>query len=147
MTSIETLTSAAVVGSGYMGGGIAQMLALHGYKVALGDVDGETAERARVRLVEQARGFEGQGLFPQGAAGVIEGNLASAGSIEEAVAARRLYRRGGPRRADVEGRHSSPDLGCSTVPGDHRHEHLRHPHRRTRRSRCPVPSGSSASTG
>lgn len=87
MTSIDTITTAAVVGSGYMGGGIAQMLALHGYKVALGDVDGETAERARVRLVEQARGFEGHGLFPAGAAEVIEGNLAAASSIEEAVAA------------------------------------------------------------
>ncbi len=63
------------------------MLALHGFKVALGDVDGETAERARLRLVEQARGFEAQGLFPDGAAAVIEGNLAAAGSIEDAVAA------------------------------------------------------------
>ena len=81
------IESVAVVGSGYMGGGIAQVLALHGYEVALGDVDGETAERARVRLVEQARGFEAHGLFPEGAAEVIAGNLAAAGSIEEAVAA------------------------------------------------------------
>ena len=87
MTLIDTITTTAVVGSGYMGGGIAQVLALHGYKVALGDVDGDTAERARVRLVEQARGFEAQGLLPDGAAAVIEGNLAAAGSIEDAVAA------------------------------------------------------------
>ena len=57
MTMIDTISTTAVVGSGYMGGGIAQVLALHGYKVALGDVDGETAERARVRLVEQGRGL------------------------------------------------------------------------------------------
>jgi 3-hydroxybutyryl-CoA dehydrogenase len=87
MTLIDTITTTAVVGSGYMGGGIAQVLALHGYKVVLGDVDGETAERARVRLVEQAREFEARGLLPEGAAKVIEGNLAAAGSIEEAVAA------------------------------------------------------------
>jgi 3-hydroxybutyryl-CoA dehydrogenase len=70
-----------------MGGGIAQVLALHGYKVALGDVDGGTAERARIRLVAQAREFEARGLFPEDAAEVIEGNLAAADSIEEAVAA------------------------------------------------------------
>lgn len=86
MTLIDTITTTAVVGSGYMGGGIAQVLALHGYKVALGDIDGETAERARVRLVEQARGFEAHGLLPGGAAEIIGGNLAPAGSIEEAVA-------------------------------------------------------------
>ena len=87
MTLINTITTTAVVGSGYMGGGIAQVLALHGFKVALGDVDGDTAERARLRLVEQARGFEAQGLLPDGAAAVIEENLAAAGSIEDAVAA------------------------------------------------------------
>ena len=87
MTVIDAISTTAVVGSGYMGGGIAQVLALHGYKVVLGDVDGETAERARVRLVEQAREFEARGLVPEGAARIIEGNLAAAGSIEEAVAA------------------------------------------------------------
>ncbi|WP_449373097.1 3-hydroxyacyl-CoA dehydrogenase family protein [Arthrobacter psychrolactophilus] len=87
MTLIDRITTTAVVGSGYMGGGIAQVLALHGYKVALGDVDRETAERARVRLVEQARGFEAHGLLWAGAAGVIERNLSAAGSIEEAVTA------------------------------------------------------------
>jgi 3-hydroxybutyryl-CoA dehydrogenase len=87
MRLIDTITTTAVVGSGYMGGGIAQVLALHGYKVMLGDVDGETAERARVLLVEQAHGFEARGLLPEGSAEIIEGNLAAAGSIEDAVAA------------------------------------------------------------
>ena len=82
MTTKNTISTTAVVGSGYMGGGIAQVLALHGYKVVLGDVDGETAERARVRLVEQARDFEAHGLLSEGAAKTIEGNLAAAASIE-----------------------------------------------------------------
>jgi 3-hydroxybutyryl-CoA dehydrogenase len=86
MQIIDTISATAVVGSGYMGGGIAQVLALHGYSVALGDVDGDTAERARVRLAEQARDFETQGLLPPGAAEIIGKNLTAAGSIEEAVA-------------------------------------------------------------
>ncbi|GAA1757813.1 3-hydroxyacyl-CoA dehydrogenase family protein [Pseudarthrobacter sulfonivorans] len=87
MTIKDTISTTAVVGSGYMGGGIAQVLALHGYKVMLGDVDGETAERARVRLVEQAKDFEAHGLLPEGASKIIDANLAAAPSIEEAVAA------------------------------------------------------------
>ncbi|MCO4251203.1 3-hydroxyacyl-CoA dehydrogenase NAD-binding domain-containing protein [Pseudarthrobacter raffinosi] len=86
MTSIDTIRTARRCRLGLHGQGIAQVLAMHGYKVALGDVDGETAERAHVRLVEQARGFEARGLFPEGASEVIGGNLAAAGSIEETVA-------------------------------------------------------------
>lgn len=86
MKIIDTISNTAVVGSGYMGGGIAQVLALHGHQVLLGDVDGETAERARARLVEQAGQFEAQGLMRAGAADTIGKNLAAAGSIEEAVA-------------------------------------------------------------
>lgn len=87
MTIKDTISTTAVVGSGYMGGGIAQVLALHGYKVMLGDVDGETAERARVRLVDQAKDFEAHGLLPGGASKIIDANLAAAPGIEEAVAA------------------------------------------------------------
>lgn len=87
MTTLDAISTTAVVGSGYMGGGIAQVLALHGYKVVLGDVDGATAERARVRLVEQARNFETGGLLPEGAGKGIERNLVAAADIEEAVAA------------------------------------------------------------
>ncbi|MCY0906381.1 3-hydroxyacyl-CoA dehydrogenase family protein [Arthrobacter sp. H14-L1] len=85
MTPIRTITTTAVVGAGYMGGGIAQVLALHDYKVALADVDGEAAERSRARLVEQATVFESGGLLPEGAADTIRKNLAAASSIEEAV--------------------------------------------------------------
>ena len=76
----------AVVGSGYMGGGIAQVLALSGIDVVLGDVDAATAEEARVRLVEQAKTFETNGLFDAGSADIIEARLSAAATVEEAVA-------------------------------------------------------------
>ena len=85
MHTTQTIAATAVVGAGYMGGGIAQVLALHGYTVALGDVDGEIAERSRLRLVNQARDFEARGLLPAGAADTIAGNLTAAASIEDAV--------------------------------------------------------------
>jgi len=102
MSTNDTISTTAVVGSGYMGGGIAQVLALHGYKVALGDVDGETAERARVRLVEQARDFETHGLLPEGASKIIEANLVAAASIEEAVAAADYIAEAVPEQPDLK---------------------------------------------
>jgi 3-hydroxybutyryl-CoA dehydrogenase len=102
MTTKDTIATTAVVGSGYMGGGIAQVLALHGYKVSLGDVDGETAERARIRLVEQARDFEAHGLLPEGASKIVEGNLFAAASIEEAVAAADYIAEAVPEKPDLK---------------------------------------------
>ncbi|MDT0194367.1 3-hydroxyacyl-CoA dehydrogenase family protein [Arthrobacter sp. AB6] len=102
MTIKDTISTTAVVGSGYMGGGIAQVLAMHGYKVMLGDVDGETAERARVRLVQQARDFEARGLVPEGASKTIEGNLVAAASIEDAVAAADYIAEAVPEKPDLK---------------------------------------------
>jgi len=79
-------TRIAAVGSGYMGGGIAQVLALGGATVTLGDVDGGTAERAYERLVLEAEQFERDGLFRAGSSTVLRKRLRPAGSIEEAVA-------------------------------------------------------------
>ncbi len=76
----------AVVGSGYMGGGIAQVLALAGSRVTLGDVDADHAESTRRRLIDQARAFEADGLFAAGSADVLGERLAAAASIEDAVA-------------------------------------------------------------
>lgn len=102
MTTNNTISITAVVGSGYMGGGIAQVLALHGYSVMLGDVDGETAESARVRLVQQAGDFEANGLLPEGAAKIIEGHLVAAASIEEAVAAADYIAEAVPEKPDLK---------------------------------------------
>jgi len=76
----------AVVGSGYMGGGIAQVLALSGADVVLSDVDAATAEAARIRLIDQARVFVEAGLFEAGSAESLEARLSAAESIDEAVA-------------------------------------------------------------
>ncbi|GHH72488.1 3-hydroxybutyryl-CoA dehydrogenase [Streptomyces sulfonofaciens] len=77
---------AAVVGSGYMGGGIAQVLALAGIDVVLGDVDAERAEAARRRLIDEAARFVERGLFEPGAVETITARLSAAESIEAAVA-------------------------------------------------------------
>ncbi|TFD27716.1 MULTISPECIES: 3-hydroxyacyl-CoA dehydrogenase family protein [Cryobacterium] len=85
MTVTANISTTAVVGSGYMGGGIAQVLALGGHPVRLADIDRETAERARIRLIRQAEDFEARGLMPVGAADTIGKNLSAADSIEDAV--------------------------------------------------------------
>lgn len=82
----DSIQTVAVIGSGYMGGGIAQVFARAGLPVVLADRDAEVAATARERLVEEAAGFEREGLFPAGAAEAVRANLTSAGSVEEAVA-------------------------------------------------------------
>ena len=76
----------AVVGSGYMGGGIAQVLALAGARVALADVSAEIAQSNYERLLKEADEFVAAGLFPAGSTERLKENLWAAKDIEEAVA-------------------------------------------------------------
>ncbi|MCF3139061.1 3-hydroxyacyl-CoA dehydrogenase family protein [Paenarthrobacter sp. AR 02] len=76
----------AVVGSGYMGGGIAQVLALGGARVALADVSAEVAQKNYDRLLEESEQFIADGLFPAGSTEILKQNLWAAKDIEEAVA-------------------------------------------------------------
>ena len=76
----------AVVGSGYMGGGIAQVLALAGARVALADVSAEIAQSNYERLLKESDEFVAAGLFPAGATATLKENLWAAKDIEEAVA-------------------------------------------------------------
>ena len=76
----------AVVGSGYMGGGIAQVLALAGARVALADVSAEVAEKNYHRLVAESRDFVRDGLFPDGSTETLQAKLWAAESLEVAVA-------------------------------------------------------------
>jgi len=76
----------AVVGAGYMGGGIAQSLAAVGYDVVIADVSADASRAAHERLVAEADRFEASGMFPEGSAAQVRANLRAADSIEEAVA-------------------------------------------------------------
>jgi len=82
---IEKIETVAVIGAGYMGGGIAQSLALAGMKVVLADVSPDATRTSLARLLKEAAEFEGQGLFPEGAAAMVEAHLSIASSIEDAV--------------------------------------------------------------
>jgi len=83
---LNKINTVAVVGAGYMGGGIAQVLALAGMQVTLADASSEATQASLARLLTEAAQFEQQGLFPKGAAETIGKNLHAASSIEEAVA-------------------------------------------------------------
>jgi 3-hydroxybutyryl-CoA dehydrogenase len=75
----------AVVGSGYMGGGMAQVFALAGHAVQIADVSAEVAIANRERLLTEAAAFEADGLFPPGSVEVIRSRVTAADSIEAAV--------------------------------------------------------------
>lgn len=81
----QKLQRVAVVGAGYMGGGIAQVLALSGLDVVLADVDAERASGARQRLIEEGGRFAASGLFAEDAEERLEQRLTAGGSIAEAV--------------------------------------------------------------
>jgi 3-hydroxybutyryl-CoA dehydrogenase len=75
----------AVVGSGYMGGGIAQVFALSGREVVLADASAEQAARSRERIIQEAADFTERGLFPPEAADRIASGVSAAASIDAAV--------------------------------------------------------------
>ncbi|WP_084039431.1 3-hydroxyacyl-CoA dehydrogenase family protein [Demequina sp. NBRC 110053] len=80
------ITSIAVVGAGYMGGGIAQVFALAGRDVVIADVSEDAAQASLERVRREAQQFEADGLFPEGGADAVATRIAAAASIEEASA-------------------------------------------------------------
>ncbi|MCU1521741.1 MAG: 3-hydroxyacyl-CoA dehydrogenase, partial [Arthrobacter sp.] len=84
--AINAARKIAVVGSGYMGGGIAQVLALGGARVALADVSAEVAQKNYERLLTESDQFVADRLFPEGSTQILQQNLWAARDIEEAVA-------------------------------------------------------------
>jgi 3-hydroxybutyryl-CoA dehydrogenase len=82
MRKINTVT---VVGAGYMGGGIAQVLALHGFEVQIADVSVDATYKALERLEKEATEFEQQGLFEPGSAKTIMSNLKAGQTLEDAI--------------------------------------------------------------
>lgn len=101
MTDTSTPPVYAVVGSGYMGGGIAQVLALSGATVNIADVDLDIAERNRERLIREAAEFTADGLFPEGAAETIAERLHAA-TIEDAVAAASYIEEAVPEKIEIK---------------------------------------------
>ena len=74
----------AVVGSGYMGGGIAQVLALAGFEVRIADITAEIAADNRERLILESARFEAQGLFSANSTDLLASHLVAT-TIPDAV--------------------------------------------------------------
>jgi 3-hydroxybutyryl-CoA dehydrogenase len=77
---------AAVVGTGYMGTGFVQLLALAGVDVRLADADAARASAGRDGAVALAARFEELGLMEAGSADAIAARAVAAAGIAEAVA-------------------------------------------------------------
>ncbi|QCR19782.1 3-hydroxyacyl-CoA dehydrogenase family protein [Agrococcus sp. SGAir0287] len=99
---MTTTRDIAVVGSGYMGGGIAQVLALAGHRVAIADVSAEVAASNLERLVGEAEQFVTDGLFPADAVERIRAGITAADSIEEAVADAAFVEEAVPERIEIK---------------------------------------------
>lgn len=86
MTTVDTTLRIAIVGSGYMGGGMAQVFAICGFTCTLSDISAEAAEASLTRIIDEAEVFEQQDLFPSGSSSLIRTRVSAAASIEEAIA-------------------------------------------------------------
>ena len=84
MESPTAIHRVAIIGAGYMGGGMAQVFAMGGLDVVVADVDAATAEQAARRIVDDASSWEREGLFPQGATQDCRARITAAASIEAA---------------------------------------------------------------
>lgn len=76
---------AAVIGGGYMGGGIAQTLAIAELDCTLVDADADLAEASVKRLHGEAKHYEALGLFPTGAYERVQHHLSAATTLEDAA--------------------------------------------------------------
>ncbi|GAB4097594.1 3-hydroxyacyl-CoA dehydrogenase family protein [Brachybacterium horti] len=135
-----TISTVTIVGAGYMGGGIAQVLAIAGLDVTLADVSVETANASLERLRNEAREFEAQGLFAPGSADLVEKNISAGRTIEEAVADVDLVEEAVFERLDVKrqvlgliSEHARPDTiigtNTSTIPVKELESAVKHPER------------------
>ncbi len=93
---------AAVVGSGYMGGGIAQVLALSGATVSIADVSAEIAAANYERLIVETRQFVADGLFPADAVERIEAHVTPVESVEVAVADADFIEEAVPEKIEIK---------------------------------------------
>lgn len=96
------MSRVAVIGSGYMGGGIAQVCAIAGHDVVIADATAEIARASLDRLVAEAREFESQGLFPPGAADAVRARVTAADDLESAVAGADIVEEAVPERIELK---------------------------------------------
>ncbi|MCJ1704232.1 3-hydroxyacyl-CoA dehydrogenase family protein [Rathayibacter sp. VKM Ac-2926] len=101
-TTTPTARTIAVVGSGYMGGGMAQVLALSGATVVIADISEEIARSNYERLLTETAQFVADGLFPEDAVERIRRNLSPAASIEEAVATADFIEEAVPEKIEIK---------------------------------------------
>jgi 3-hydroxybutyryl-CoA dehydrogenase len=93
----------AVVGAGYMGGGIAQVFAMAGLDVVIADANPDLTARNLGRLRTESQEFEERGLFVPGSAERVHANLRTAASVAEAVAEADLIEEAVLERPEVKG--------------------------------------------
>lgn len=97
-----TTRTIAIVGSGYMGGGIAQVLALAGNTVRISDISEEIARSNYERLLVETEQFVTDGLFPADAVERITAHLEPAVSIEDAVADADFIEEAVPEKIEIK---------------------------------------------
>lgn len=105
-----------IVGSGYMGGGIAQVMALAGYDVHIADVSFEVTQENRKRLLKEAADFAADALFPADAVERIEARVTAAQDIESAVADAAFIEEAVPEKLEIK--HETLRRICAAAPSD-----------------------------
>lgn len=113
---MKKIKSVAVVGSGYMGGGIAQTLAAAGVEVIIADLDEVTAVRAFERLTSEATRFESAGMVPAGWSAAVAQNLRPVATVDEAVASVGFIEEAVPERVDVKHKVLA-QISAAALPG------------------------------
>jgi 3-hydroxybutyryl-CoA dehydrogenase len=99
----EQIKHIAVIGAGYMGGGIAQVFAMAGLDVVICDTDPDLTRRHLDRLRQEAEDFEKQGLFEPGSADLVQRNLRAADTLAEAVSGADLIEEAVLEQPEVKG--------------------------------------------
>ena len=94
----------AVVGAGYMGGGIASVLAAAGLEVVIADADAEATRRNHERLLAEWGEFERDGLVDVGTTDQVSEHLTWAETVEEAVASADFVEEAVPEDPDLKTR-------------------------------------------
>ncbi|ROO32871.1 3-hydroxyacyl-CoA dehydrogenase family protein [Salinisphaera japonica] len=92
----------AIIGSGYMGGGIAQVMALAGAEVHIADVSYEVTQNNRERLLKEAADFAADGLFPKDAVERIDARVTAAKDIETAVSGADFIEEAVPEKIEIK---------------------------------------------